>query len=157
MCYKPQNPLMNITVISQTLIPWVGRTAKAQRHFIADRLKANGCDLTFEQWLLLVKLNHQDGQSQNNLAYVTNRNKASLARLITALEKKNLVKRVPSKKDKRANQIFLTPNGQLFFDKTIPIVYQAFEIMQKDISPKEQELAIRILKKIQNNISNFSQ
>jgi len=146
---------MHSLEIDKTLIPWVGKTAKMQRLFIGDKLKGYGPELTFEQLLLLFMLHQKDGQNQNDLAFVTERNKASLARLVDILEKKNLVARLPSVKDKRVNRIFLTKQGQIVFKETIPVVNEAFEKMQEGISPEEKELAIKILQKIQNNIKNL--
>ena len=70
---------------------------------IADRFHAAGIELTKVQWLLLKRLERSDGLPQHNLAFLTNRNTASLTRLITTMEKKNLVARIPSRDDHRIN------------------------------------------------------
>ena len=80
-------------------------------------MKENGIELTKVQLILLKKLNEMDGQPQNNLAFLTNRDKASLARLITTMEKKNLVARIPSKSDHRINNIYITKHGLCILKK----------------------------------------
>lgn len=74
--------------IEKTILPWMGKTSKAIDYFLDDKLKEGGIELTKVQLVLLKKLREMDGQPQNNLAFLTNRDKASLARLITTMEKK---------------------------------------------------------------------
>ncbi len=147
---------MQLPDITKTLVPWVGRTAKMQRQFIVDQLREHQLDLTYIQWLLLAKLFHEDGRNQNDLAIVTDRNKASLTRLINTLEKKNLVARIPVITDKRVNRIHLTKHGYSVFEQTLPIINNAFDKMQEGLSAKEKEYSIKVLQKIQHNIQKQS-
>lgn len=147
---------MKLAVINKTLIPLVGKTAKMQRLFIGDRLKASRVDLTIEQWFLIARLFHEDGQNQNDLAIITDRDKASLTRLVNTLEKKNLVDRVHSVQDKRVNNIYLTKKGRVIFKKTIPVVNEAIKEMQQGIRLEERQKAMEVLRKIQNNIINLA-
>ena len=87
-------------------------------YFISDGLKEEGIDLTKAQMILLHRLRMADGQPQHSLAFITDRDKASLARLLTTMENKNLVARIPSKTDGRVNLIFLTKHGEELLDKS---------------------------------------
>lgn len=139
-----------------TLVPLVGKTAKLQRFYLIEQLRNHQFDLSIEQWFLLCRLYNNDGQNQNDLAFITDRNKASLARLINNLEDKGLVARIPSSEDKRVKNIYLTKNGKIYFEKTISIVSDAFKAFEKGINKTEKEIAMKVLFKIQNNISNLS-
>ncbi len=136
------------------MLPWMGKASKAIDYFLADKLKDNGIELTKVQLVLLKKLWEMDGQPQNNLAFLTNRDKASLARLITTMEKKNLVARIPSKSDHRINHIFITKHGLDILKKAAPIMIEAIGQIQKDISKKDIEKVIDIMKKIGLNINS---
>ena len=98
--------------------------------------------------IVLKKLHENDGLNQNELAFLTLRDKSSLTRLLSKMERKDYMLRKKSKKDKRINYIFLTQFGRDIFIKTRPIVERIIRIMEKDISDAEQELMITILKKI---------
>lgn len=135
-----------------TLGPWMGRTMKLMDILFMDSFKAIGLDLSKQQWLLLKILSDDDGQVQNDLAFITNRDKASLTRLITGMEKKNLVARIPSKTDKRINHIHLTKKGITTFNETLPIVENIIEQVQEPLSTQEINQTILILKKIHTNL-----
>ncbi len=134
------------------LFPWIGKTAKVGSFFLSEVFRLHQIDLNKEQFLLLLKLYQQDGRPQQQLAFITNRDKTSLARLITTLEKKALVKRAVSKEDKRINLIYLTTSGRKLFQKTLPIGKKALENVQSGISEEEITITIHTLKKVMENI-----
>jgi DNA-binding MarR family transcriptional regulator len=144
----------NFINIENTMLPWIGKAVKAIDYFLADKLKDNGIELTKVQLIMLKKLNEADGQPQNNLAFLTNRDKASLARLITTMEKKNLVARIPSKSDQRINNIYITKHGLCILKKAAPVMIEAIEQIQNDISEKDIETVIETMKKIGININS---
>ena len=120
--------------------------------FMRESFAKIGIEITKEQFIVLAKLEQQDGIMQKDLAYITERNKGSLARLIDTMEKKNYVARIPSELDKRINCIYLTRQGRETFEKLQPIVWNCINQMQKDVTEEEIELAIGIIKKLQKNI-----
>lgn len=140
--------------IEKTILPWMGKTSKAIDYFLDDKLKEGGIELTKVQLVLLKKLREMDGQPQNNLAFLTNRDKASLARLITTMEKKNLVARIPSKSDHRINHIYITKHGLDILKKAAPIMIEAIGQIQRDIPEGDIEVVIKTMKKIGININS---
>ncbi len=134
------------------LLPWMGRAMKQIDFFFKDHLKPGGVELTKVQWLMLKLLDHEDGQPQNQLAFLTNRDKASLTRLIDTMERKNLVARIPSKSDQRINHIFITKHGEKIFRESLPIVNRLIDIVQKDVDRKDIETVICVMKKIIDNL-----
>ena len=63
--------------------------------YIADELFKNNIQVTKQQWIILKILHEKNDEViQNDLAFITNRNKASLTRLISLMEK-NKIKRLP--------------------------------------------------------------
>jgi DNA-binding MarR family transcriptional regulator len=121
--------------------------------FMADFFKANAIYLTKVQIIMLRILSQNDGQPQSNLAFLTDRDKASLTRLITTMEKKGLVKRVESDADRRVNHIFITDKGKEELTAAIPIIKKAIDIIQTDLSADERKATMKVLEKIRRNIN----
>ena len=140
--------------MENSLLPWMGRTNKVLDYYISDKLRENGIELTKVQLILLKKLKEVDGQPQHNLAFLTNRDKASLARLITTMEKKNLVARIPSKSDHRMNHIFLTKHGDEILKRAFPVMLEVIRDIQEGISQNEIDAVIKTMKKIIKNINS---
>lgn len=138
--------------LDKTLMPWIGKSMKVIDYFIMDRFSENGIGLTKVQWLLLKRLKEMNGESQHNLAFLTNRNKASLTRILTTMEKKNMVARIPSKSDQRINRIYITSYGEKILKLAQPVVEEMIEEIQTGISEEERALVIKVLKKLMNNI-----
>ncbi len=140
--------------IDKSLMPWIGKSMKVIDYFIMDRFSENGIGLTKVQMILLKRLKEMNGESQHNLAFLTNRDKASLTRLLTTMEKKNLVARIPSVSDQRINRIYITSYGEKILKQAKPVVKEMIEEMQAGISEEDRTLTIKVLKKLMNNIKS---
>ncbi|MBU3010961.1 MarR family transcriptional regulator [Polaribacter vadi] len=134
--------------------PWLGRTGKMVDYFFQESFNAIGLDLTKEQMIVLKKLTFQDGLNQNELAFLTLRNKSSLTRLLTKMEKKNYIFRKQSKEDKRIKNVYLTKYGKDIYNKTKPVIQNLITTMEQNISKEEKQQIIKIFKKIQTNFSS---
>ncbi len=138
--------------IEKSILPWLGRSMKLTDYFIADSFRTHGIELSQPQLVMLIMLMKNNGQPQNSLAFLTNRNKASLARLVDTMEKKNLVKRLPAKNDKRVNLVYLTEYGRNTLLKAFPVLHNVINTIQKNISETELDTTVQVLKKIVTNI-----
>lgn len=133
------------------IAPWLGKTTKIVDYHLQEMFSANALDLTKEQMIVLKILHEKDGINQNELAFITLRNKSSLTRLISKMERKNWISRNKSKSDKRVNKIYLTTSGRNTFQKTKPVIKKMIETIELNISKSEKELFIKTLQKIQTN------
>lgn len=142
---------------NKTLAPWIGKTAKIINMYISDVFQQNNIQVTKEQWIVL-RILHENKKPliQNELAFITNRNKASLTRLINVMEKNNLVTRVSSKKDSRKKLIKINHKGTLLFLKMKPLMFKTLETMQHGITEDEKKIFINIITKIQTNLKNHT-
>ncbi len=134
--------------------PWLGKTVKIIEYHLHERFKDNGVDLTKEQMVVLKKLHEQDGLSQNELAFLVLRNKSSLTRLLSKMEKKGYITRKQSKEDKRINHVYLTNSGKNVFNSSKPVIKQLIGTMEQNISNSEKQQIISILKTIQSNFDS---
>ena len=137
----------------KTLLPYLGKTAKLAGFYFIDTFHENGIELSKEQWIVLKKLHDKDGQTQNDLAFITNRSKTSLTRLINTMEKKGLVFRLLSKEDKRINHIHLSDSGKKTFLTSLPVIKKITKDLQRNISSEDLSKTIQVLNQIQKNIN----
>ena len=117
------------------MLPWIGKAVKAIDYYLADILKENGIELTKVQLILLKKLKEMNGESQHNLAFLTNRDKTLINQaFLTTMEKKNLVARIPSDSDQRINRIYITKHGERILKQAMPVVKEMIDEMQDGVS-----------------------
>lgn len=148
---------LNKSDFNKTLAPWIGKTSKMMNIYISDVFQQNNIQVTKEQWIVLKILHEdQDGIIQNELAFITDRNKASLTRLINVMEKNYLVIRISSEEDSRKNLIFITETGKQLFLKMKPLMLESIKTMQNGISIDDISNFINIMSKIQHNLKNQS-
>ena len=140
------------TLDSIALIPWIGKTAKFIDYYIADYMKDRGIDLSKEQFIVLKYLSNENGLIQNDLAFITNRSKTALTRLIQTMEKKGLVYRKSSTRDLRINHVYLTDFGRETWEQSHPHFLEVIDELQHGISEQDIRKVRDIMIKIQENI-----
>ena len=123
---------------------------------VASRLQKNfrlaGLEITIEQWSVLYHLWKQDGLSQQELCNRTFRDKPSITRLLDNLEKQKLVKRMPSKDDRRINLVCLTEPAKLLQDKTIELANQTMDEALVGVGKNEIEIVKQVFQKVYDNL-----
>ncbi|MBE9490950.1 MAG: MarR family transcriptional regulator [Bacteroidetes bacterium] len=144
----------DIVDFENSIGPWLGKTVKIVDYFLKESLNKVDLNLTKEQMIVLKKLHDQDGLNQNELAFLTIRNKSSLTRLLIKMENKKYIIRKQSNDDKRINKVYVTKLGREIFQKTKPVLRDLIDRMEKNISEGEKKQIIKILKKIQFNFNS---
>jgi DNA-binding MarR family transcriptional regulator len=131
--------------------PWLGRTVKMVDYHMHEAFIAADLDISKEQMIVLKKLNAQDGLNQNELAIQTFRDKSSLARLLSKMERKNYIFRRQHENDKRVNMVFLTDNGKAIYKKSRPVIAKLIQKLEQNITEAEKQRMIDLLKKVRSN------
>lgn len=123
---------------------------------VARRLQKNfrqsGLEITIEQWSVLYHLWKEDCLSQQELCNRTFRDKPSITRLIDNLEKQKLVKRMPSKTDRRINLVCLTDAAKELQDKTIDLANQTMNEALLGINKEEIDVVKQVLQRVYDNL-----
>lgn len=140
-----------------SVAPWIERTVKAVDYHLQECIKEAGLDLTKEQVIVLKRLHDNDGLNQNELAFLTLRDKSSLTRMLTKMERKKYIRREQSIQDKRINNVYITATGEALFLKARPIIQHIISIMEDGISEEQKQQAISTLQKIQSNLTHHNQ
>ena len=131
----------------------IRRTARAFRRRLNHSFAKAGCDVTSEQWRILKCLWHQNGQRQQDLADVVHKDKTGITRIIDAMERRNLVVRVPDKLDRRQKLIYLTNKGKQLQEELMQTAQNASIEAQKGIEPEHLDIFRSVLTKIYDNLS----
>jgi DNA-binding MarR family transcriptional regulator len=113
--------------------------------------KAN-LNLTIEQWSVLYHLWKEDGKSQQDLCNATFRDKPSITRLVDNLEKLKLVKRVPSKDDRRMNLIVLTPEAKKLQEETMELASETLNEALEGVPADRIEICKEVLQVVYDNL-----
>lgn len=135
------------------IAPWLGKTVKLVDYYLQESLNENNLNLTKEQVIVLKRLHDHDGMNQNELAFLTLRNKSSLTRLLSNMEKKGYIIRNQSTVDKRIKHVYLTQLGKDIFLKIRPVLKNVMMTIERGISDQEKKQMINTLKKIQHNLN----
>ncbi len=137
-----------------SIAPWLGKTMKIVDYYVQESMIEHSLDLTKEQMIVLKRLHDKDGLPQNELAFLTLRNKSSLTRLLVKMEKKGYIIRKQNLLDKRVNEVYLTDMGRETYIKTRPMIKKLIDTMEKNISENEKQQMITLLQKIQFNFTS---
>lgn len=133
----------------------LGSTSHKMRLLLYKVLQNNDVDLNVEQFMLLKCLSFNDGINQQELSKVIDRDKTTIARLISKMEKKNMVLRVNSKEDKRVNNIYLTNLGKEMLSNVEPYLSEINNSLKGSISVDEFEVLKRVLSKLNVSIEEI--
>ncbi len=132
-----------------------GKASTAIARRLQKNFKQSAMDITIEQWSVLYHLWKQDGLSQQQLCEATFRDKPSITRLVDNLEKSKLVKRVPSKEDRRINLIYLTKEAQNLQDKTMELANQTLNEALAGVTNGQIEIAKEVLQMVYDNLNGI--
>jgi len=133
-------------------LSWIGKIHYDFGFLVQKEFRGEGLDLTKEQWSVLKRLRVNDGQPQNDLAFITHRDKTSMTRLINTMEDKELVIRRKEENDRRVNRIYLTKYGKKVIERVLPIMYKLIPDVQDTLEQEEIDTLIKTLKKIKGRI-----
>ena len=110
-------------------------------------------DITPEQYLILSMLKDDENLCQNKLCKLLFKDKSNMARLISILEEKGLIKKIQQTDNKKqANIIKITEQGRTLRAKIAPLEFETRKHYLKDISQDDMYTCIKVLTKIQKNL-----
>ena len=131
----------------------IGRAGRSMANRLNQNFAQAGYDVTCEQWSILMNLWQKNGQSQKDLAGTTCKDKTSITRLLDGLEKKNLVVRIPDKKDGRQKLIYLTNKGKELQQELLQLVRKTLGEAQVNIKEKNLTICKEVLRQVAHNLT----
>ena len=106
----------------------VNRAAIRLKNELGKAFKANGYDITPEQWGVLNCLWEEDGQTQTEIAERILKDKTNLTRMLDIMEREELVERRPHERDRRSYRIYLTLKGRSSRKASFPLPWKSIKL-----------------------------
>ena len=122
---------------------------------LGEVFKKNGINLTAEQFLVMDTLWNQGALTQQNIAYIIQKDKNSVTQFIDNLEKKGLVVRSLDRGDRRVNNIVVTEKGLSMRDSTKEIAINAMNDILSGVSEADLNTFISVLRKANETIQEL--
>jgi len=137
--------LIGITIVA------TGRAIKTHNLKIFD---SNNFEITPEQYVVLNTLNEEGTFYQKELGEKLYKDKANITRLLSILEEKDLIKKNSQiENEKQVNKVKITDKGVDVRAKITPVIDSARREYVQDITEDELYTCIKVLQKIQENLS----
>jgi len=130
----------------------LARTSRAMLNMLQKKFRQTGCDITVEQWILLINIRNIDGQSQQQLAARVYLDKTTIARVVTGLEKKGLISRRTSKADRRQKQLVITKKAAAVLAKLKPVALAAQQQVLENVDPAKLEHCCEVLQQVHSTV-----
>ena len=141
--------------LQHTLLYKICQTANEIKKTASLALRTAQCNVPPEQYYLLCILQKKKGINQQQLSQKVSKDVSNIARLLNALEKRELIKRLRSTTDRRSYQIFLTPQGIELIEKFHSRYQQSSKLLEEYLTEEEQEFLSQVLKKTNSVLAKF--
>lgn len=109
--------------------------------------------VTAGQWRFLRVLWREEGLTQRELSRRVGMREPTTVTALNGMEKADLVRRKPSREDRRKVHVFLTPRARKLQAKLMPMVAQVNAIAATDLSPEDIATVKRVLLKMSENLA----
>jgi DNA-binding MarR family transcriptional regulator len=141
------------TIIAKThqlLLSRLGKISRMMANIIESRLTPIG--ITYQEMRIAGLLMGENNMTQKVLAEKLSVRPPTLSVAISKLEAQGLVKRVPSKTDRRVNFLYLIPNEKI--TKVDEVLAMLEADMTQGISPKDLKVTAKVLTQIIDNLNS---
>ncbi len=119
---------------------------------LQQNLINNNIDISVEQWRLLYYLWEKDGITQKELAKIANKEKSTITRQVSELEKKGYIIKDSNGSDKRNNLIYVSKKGKAIKTKALSLADDITIKAESNIEKQELDTFIKVLHKYISNI-----
>ena len=132
----------------------VNVTARMMRQHLQQAFLQQQIDITAEQWGILSWLKEKDGQTQQEISAMSRKDKTTITRLISGLEKRGFIVRTTDAADRRTNRIRLTDSGRDVHAKLLPSVEALLRKASGDIPGGELQKLKSLLYRVCENLTS---
>lgn len=137
----------------------IGYLIRRSRNLITQGLERlfdetfSGEGITFAQWVVLMCLRDGLASTPAELCQYICYDSGALTRLVDQMEKRGLVKRIRSTRDRRMIQLHLTTKGRDTIAMFLGTVVEFYNGLLINFSEDEADTLVRLLTKLVNNLS----
>jgi len=137
-----------------TIFYSIERTIKKYRQYAVSEINKIIPYVTLDQSMLLKKIIDDPDITQTELGTFLFKDLASVSRIVELLVKKQLIKRVPNKENRRQNKLLAQKKGIEIMEQITEVVRQNRQVAIKGISQEELISCKQTLDKIFNNLND---
>lgn len=135
------------------LLKTMGKTFRHVSFEIKREFAEQGMDITREKGMILRWLLDHDGIIQNELAWITDRDKTTLARLLNKMETQGLISRKQDKVDRRAKRIYISDTGRSLAEKIEAVLTKVATRLLSNVSQEHKDKTMETMYLIQDKIT----
>lgn len=140
--------------LSSNIVYLCGEFSHVFHQVLTREFRENAIAVTVEQFSVLAMLFYKDGLSQQEMSDVLGRDKTTLARVISIMERDGLVKRVMNKSDNRGKLIYLTRKGRSIQQKAVAVSGKLYVKAIGNLKESQLKPAMKIMSTMTTNISS---
>ncbi len=140
-------------ILDNALAFWIHRVYQATRNASFEVLRAEGEEITPEQWIVLVRLWEQDGRTQTELGESTFRDRPTMSRILGGMERRGLVRRKRDADNARVWRVHLTARGRDLRAALVPRARDLVERSLRGIPARDLEITRNTLRQMFANLT----
>ncbi len=135
----------------------IHRVNQLLRAALYRAFRADGREMTPEQWIVLVRLWQEDGQSQTDLGESTLKDKATLSRILAVMERDGLVVRRPDPHDGRSRLVYATREAKRLKASSLERAQTLVAALEEGIAERDLATTRRTLVRMEENLRRLEQ
>ncbi|MDR6403596.1 MULTISPECIES: MarR family winged helix-turn-helix transcriptional regulator [Chryseobacterium] len=132
----------------------IDKAIRTYRNYAQRQLKANGFNITIDQWLIIKAILENPGITQNEIGDLAFKDNASVTRIIELLVKSEYIIRNINSDDRRKTNLDVTESGKEIIKKVQKLIENNRKTALKDVTKEELEIMNSALLKISKNCLN---
>jgi DNA-binding MarR family transcriptional regulator len=132
----------------------IDKAIRTYRNYAQRQLKANGFNITIDQWLIIKAILENPGITQNEIGDLAFKDNASVTRIIELLVKSEYIIRNINSDDRRKTNLDVTESGKQIIKKVQKLIENNRKTALKDVTKEELEIMNSALLKISKNCLN---
>lgn len=132
----------------------IDKAIRAYRNYAQRQLKANGFNITIDQWLIIKAILENPGITQNEIGDLVFKDNASVTRIIDLMVKSGYIIRNPHTEDRRKTNLEVTDSGKKIIKDVQNLIENNRKIALKGVSKNELETMNSALLTISENCLN---
>lgn len=130
------------------------QAGRAVKVYMLDVFAKENYEITPEQYVVLSMLSEESMLYQNKLCEELHKDKSNMTRILSVLEEKGLIEKIQSTENKKqVNMIKITSRGKEIRNQITPQTQFAREKYLDGISQDDMYTCIKVLTKIQENLT----
>lgn len=132
----------------------IDKAIRSYRNYAQRQLKANGFNITIDQWLIIKAILENPGITQSEIGDLVFKDNASVTRIIDLMVKSGFIIRHSHPEDRRKSNLEVTESGIKIIKEVQTLIESNRQLALKGISRKELEIMNAALLTISDNCLN---